>query len=105
MELCRKYKFHGIHISQFYARPGTPAAKLKPLKSHIGKDRYRELDDFTWTYNRNEGFEGREERVWFTGTNQDHAQTIGRTKSYAKVVVERNDALLGRSAEVRLGKA
>merc|ERR1719277_2567606 len=33
MELARKYKFHGMHISQFYARPGTPAARLKALKS------------------------------------------------------------------------
>merc|ERR1740121_2804287 len=26
MALARKYRFHGLHLSQFYARPGTPAA-------------------------------------------------------------------------------
>merc|ERR1711879_80183 len=103
MALLRKYMFQGIHISQFYARPGTAAARMKPLKSHIGKDRYRELTDYTWTYNRNEAYEGSRERVWFTGSNIEHGQTVGRTKSFAKVVVNRNDALLGHSAMVKLG--
>jgi threonylcarbamoyladenosine tRNA methylthiotransferase CDKAL1 len=104
MALCRKYNFHGIHISQFYARPGTPAARMKPLKSHVGKGRYRELTDYTWTYNRNKGLEGRRERVWFTSTDVEHGQTVGRTKAFAKVVVPRNDMLLGCSAEVLIGQ-
>ena len=110
MDLCRKYKFQGIHISQFYARPGTPAARLKPLKSHVGKERYRELADFVTSYDRNEGLLGREERVWFADTEQErskgvHAQqgqTVGRTKSFAKVLVPRDDSLLGKSALVRI---
>merc|ERR1719336_2974727 len=97
MELAKKHRFHGIHISQFYARPGTPAARMKPQKSHVGKDRYRELTDFTWTYDRNKGLGGHEERVWFTGTNEEHDQTVGRTKAFAKILVKRNDSLLGRS--------
>mmetsp|Transcript_123825 Transcript_123825/g.241068 ORF Transcript_123825/g.241068 Transcript_123825/m.241068 type:complete len:554 (+) Transcript_123825:98-1759(+) len=104
MSLCRKYRFHGIHISQFYARPGTPAARMKPQKSHVGKDRYRELTDLTWTYDRNEGLAGREERVWFTGTNEEHDQTVGRTKAFAKILVKRNDLLLGRNALVKFGE-
>jgi len=103
MALARKYRFQGIHISQFYARSNTPAARMKPLKSHIGKDRYRELTDFTWTYDRNAGLQGREERVWFTGVDEAHGQLVGRTKAFAKVVVPRDDALLGRSAMVRIG--
>lgn len=105
MALARKYRFHGLHLSQFYARPGTPAARLKPLKSHVGKDRYREMTEFLHTYNRNEGLPGRVERVWFSGTEEDHGQTVGRTKSFAKVVVPRDDGLLGRSATVRIGAA
>eukprot|EP00746_Dinoflagellata_sp_MGD_P069686 gnl/MRDRNA2_/MRDRNA2_28521_c0_seq1.p1 gnl/MRDRNA2_/MRDRNA2_28521_c0~~gnl/MRDRNA2_/MRDRNA2_28521_c0_seq1.p1 ORF type:complete len:555 (-),score=105.72 gnl/MRDRNA2_/MRDRNA2_28521_c0_seq1:37-1701(-) len=102
MDLCRKYNFSGMHISQFYARPNTAAAKLKPLKSHIGKERYRELTDYTWTYNRNEGLESVTERVWFTGTDEAHDQTHGRTKAFAKIVVKRDDKLLGRSAMVNM---
>ena len=107
MELCRKYRFQGIHISQFYARPGTAAARLKPLKSHVGKDRYRELTDLVASTNRNENLLGREERVWFADTEQERSkaeqgQTVGRTKSFAKVLVPRDDTLLGRSARVRI---
>jgi len=103
LALLRKYRFQGLHLSQFYARPGTPAAKMKPLKSHVGKDRYREVAEFMTSYNRNEGLQGREERAWFSGTDEEHGQTIGRTKAFAKVVVPRDDALLGRSATVRIG--
>lgn len=109
MALCRKYKFQGIHISQFYARPGTAAARLKPLKSHIGKDRYKELADLMTSYDRNEHLLGREERVWFADTEQERSkgvnlqgQTVGRTKSFAKVLVPRNDSLLGKSARVQI---
>eukprot|EP00929_Paragymnodinium_shiwhaense_P082617 TRINITY_DN4363_c0_g2_i1.p1 TRINITY_DN4363_c0_g2~~TRINITY_DN4363_c0_g2_i1.p1 ORF type:complete len:577 (-),score=145.60 TRINITY_DN4363_c0_g2_i1:202-1932(-) len=98
IDLIKKYKFHGIHTSQFYARPGTPAMKLKPLKSHIGKERYREVADFQTSYDRNEFLLGREERVWFTGVDEEHGQTVGRTKAFAKVLVPRDDSLLGRSA-------
>mmetsp|Transcript_73495 Transcript_73495/g.172385 ORF Transcript_73495/g.172385 Transcript_73495/m.172385 type:complete len:467 (-) Transcript_73495:8-1408(-) len=107
MELCRKYQFQGIHISQFYARPGTAAARLKPLKSHVGKERYRELAELVTSTNRNEGLLGREERVWFADTEEERSkseqgQTVGRTKTFAKVLVPRDDALLGRSALVRI---
>ena len=107
MDLCRKYQFQGIHISQFYARPGTAAARLKPLKSHVGKDRYRELADLVTSTNRNEALMSREERVWFADTEEERSkaeqgQTVGRTKSFAKVLVPRDDALLGRSALVRI---
>mmetsp|Transcript_42396 Transcript_42396/g.76103 ORF Transcript_42396/g.76103 Transcript_42396/m.76103 type:complete len:593 (-) Transcript_42396:17-1795(-) len=102
MELCRRYRFQGIHISQFYARPGTPAARLKPLKSHVGKDRYRELADFVTSYDRNDQYLGREERVWFADTEEERGQTVGRTKSFAKVLVPRDDSLVGRSAQVRI---
>lgn len=105
MALCRKYRFQGLHISQFYARPGTAAARLKPLKSNVIKDRWRECTDLMSSYNRNEGLEGREERVWFSGTEEARGQSTGRTKAFAKVLVPRDDSLLGRSALVRLGKS
>lgn len=105
MDLVKKYKFQGCHASQFYARPGTPAARLKPLKSHIGKERWRECYDFLRSYNRNEELQGKEQRVWFSGTEEDHGQTVGRTKAFAKVLVPRDDSLLGRNAMVRITKS
>mmetsp|Transcript_33245 Transcript_33245/g.75746 ORF Transcript_33245/g.75746 Transcript_33245/m.75746 type:complete len:550 (+) Transcript_33245:66-1715(+) len=102
MALASKYRFHGAHISQFYARPGTPAAKLKPLKSHIGKERYRQFADLMTSYDRNEGLLGKSERVWFVDTEESRGQSVGRTKAFAKVLVPRDDSLLGRSAMVQI---
>merc|ERR1711865_992001 len=104
MALCRKYRFHGVYSSKFFARPGTPAAKMKCLKSNVCGDRYKQMVEFTGSFNRNSGMEGHEERVWFLGTDEHHGQTVGRTKAFTKTVVPRDDALLGRNAMVRIGK-
>jgi tRNA A37 methylthiotransferase MiaB len=34
MALVRRYRFSHTHISQFYARPGTPAARMKKVRPH-----------------------------------------------------------------------
>jgi len=44
-------------------------------------------------------------KVWFCETDEKRSQTVGHTKSYAKVVVPRDDKLLGRSAMVHLTSA
>ena len=33
MALCKHYAFPAIHISQFYARPGTPAARMPRVRA------------------------------------------------------------------------
>jgi threonylcarbamoyladenosine tRNA methylthiotransferase CDKAL1 len=104
MALARKYRFHGIYTSKFFARPGTPAKKMKQHKDAVKSKRYNEMVEFASSWNRNKDLEGREERVWFLGTEEAREQTIGRTKAFAKVVVKRDDSLLGRSARVRIGK-
>jgi hypothetical protein len=43
MDLVRHYKFSHCHISQFYPRPGTPAARMKRVPTHIVKQRSREV--------------------------------------------------------------
>lgn len=112
MDLVRKYHFHGIYSSKFFARPGTPAQKMKQMKEGIKAERYKEMSAFAASWNRNEDLLGREERVWFLGTEERFLgsvhgtlnQTVGRTKAFTKVVVPRDDALLGRSAMVKIVK-
>merc|ERR1711976_713510 len=77
---------------------------MKPQKSNVGKDRYREVVEFQESYNRNDRYMGKQERVWFTGTDSEHGQTVGRTKAFAKVLVERDDTLLGCCADVRIDR-
>jgi len=105
MNFVRKCNFHGIYSSRFFAREGTPAAKMKQLPHRVTKQRYKELSAFASANNRNERLVGCTERVWFAGTDAKRGQTLGRTKTFAKVLVARNDALLGRSAMVKIKTA
>ncbi|EFJ05939.1 hypothetical protein SELMODRAFT_8469, partial [Selaginella moellendorffii] len=41
MELIREYTFPQVHISQFYPRPGTPAALMKRVPTLEVKKRSR----------------------------------------------------------------
>merc|ERR1712046_486560 len=91
MALCKKYRFHGIYSSKFFGRPGTPAAKMKQQKASVCNERYKQMSEFAASWNRNEGVEGREERVCFLGTEEARDQTVGRTKAFTKVVVKRDD--------------
>ena len=43
MEMLRKYTFGTCNISQFYPRPGTPAARMKRVDTKIAKRRSREF--------------------------------------------------------------
>jgi len=105
MELVRKYRFPVLNISQFYPRPGTPAAKMKRLPSSLAKRRSSEVTQLFDSYETNQHLVGQELRAWFSDTEAKHKQTVGHTKGYVKVVVPRDDALLGRSAMVRVHRA
>jgi len=105
LALIREYQFPVLNISQFYPRPGTPAARMKRLPGSLAKKRSTEVTQLFDSYETYQRLVGREERVWFCESESKHNQTIGHTKGYVKVVVARDDDLLGRSALVRLRKA
>jgi len=101
MQLVRDYKFPVLNISQFYPRPGTAAAKMKKLQGHVVKSRSTEMSKLFASYTTYEGLVGMEAFVWFSDTDTRFNQTVGHTKGYSKVVVPRDDSLLGRKAMVR----
>lgn len=43
LQLINRYKFPIVNISQFYPRPGTPAAQMKRVPTDIVKERSRKL--------------------------------------------------------------
>jgi tRNA A37 methylthiotransferase MiaB len=43
MSLFHKYHFAVLNISQFYARPGTPAAKMRRVPNGVAKSRSKAL--------------------------------------------------------------
>jgi threonylcarbamoyladenosine tRNA methylthiotransferase CDKAL1 len=102
LSLVEEYKFPTLNISQFYARPGTAAARMKKLPGNVVKRRSSEMTQLFESYTTNDHLVGTEARVWFSDSDARHNQTVGHTKGYVKVVVPKDDSLLGRSAMVRI---
>eukprot|EP00629_Pelagomonadales_sp_RCC1024_P018095 CAMPEP_0119288238 /NCGR_PEP_ID=MMETSP1329-20130426/36903_1 /TAXON_ID=114041 /ORGANISM="Genus nov. species nov., Strain RCC1024" /LENGTH=143 /DNA_ID=CAMNT_0007289019 /DNA_START=13 /DNA_END=441 /DNA_ORIENTATION=- len=51
VELVEAYRFPLINISQFYARPGTPAARMRPrVPTAVVKERSRRLSRLVQTF-------------------------------------------------------
>lgn len=67
MALVRDYHFPALHISQFYARPGTPAARMEGrVPTPIVKQRSREVTALFESYRCYDGLVGRVCQVWIT---------------------------------------
>ncbi|KAL1214489.1 CDK5RAP1-like protein [Cardamine amara subsp. amara] len=102
VELIKDYKFPQVHISQFYPRPGTPAAKMKKVHSKIVKQRSRELTSVFEAFAPYTGMEGKEERIWITEVATDGIHLVGHTKGYIQVLVTGPESMLGTSAMARI---
>eukprot|EP00898_Chlorokybus_atmophyticus_P006186 jgi/Chlat1/6569/Chrsp45S06035 len=102
MSLVRQYRFPHLHISQFYPRPGTPAARMKRVPTAEVKSRTRELTALFESFAPYQGLEGRTERVWVTEVASDGTSLVGHTKNYTQVLLSPTEGLLGRSALVRI---
>ncbi|KAG2321730.1 hypothetical protein Bca52824_014943 [Brassica carinata] len=100
--LIKDYKFAQVHISQFYPRPGTPAAKMKKVQSKIVKQRSRELTCVFEAFAPYTGIEGKEERIWITEIATDGVHLVGHTKGYIQVLVSGPESMLGTSAIARI---
>uniref|UniRef100_A0A0G4GDV1 Threonylcarbamoyladenosine tRNA methylthiotransferase n=1 Tax=Chromera velia CCMP2878 TaxID=1169474 RepID=A0A0G4GDV1_9ALVE len=102
LELIERHRFPILNISQFYARPGTPAASMKRVHSREVKRRSREVTQLFESYSTNEGRVGKVYKVWFSETSSKSPHTVGHTKQFVKVLVDRDDSLLGQSRLVRV---
>merc|ERR1712224_380698 len=75
MDLVEKCKFHGVYSPRFFAREGTPAAKMKQLPHAVSKKRYQELCAYNSLNDRNEKLLRSKVRVWFAGTDKGQNHT------------------------------
>jgi threonylcarbamoyladenosine tRNA methylthiotransferase CDKAL1 len=98
LDLISSYKFGAVNISQFYPRPGTPAAKMRRIPTQIVKDRSRRLTRLFESFTPYTHLPGRRMKVWFnTEVSDDGSQSVGHTKSYVKVLVPHDASLPGKS--------
>ncbi|OII73047.1 uncharacterized protein cubi_02278 [Cryptosporidium ubiquitum] len=109
VELINNYKFPVINISKFYPRPGTPAAKMKPVPNGISKSRSSEITNIFQSFNHNEYIfeklpDDKIVKVWFIEHSEKSDHTVGHTKYYNKVLVKMDNNLLGKYAMVKLVK-
>lgn len=102
IDLIKEYKFPHVHISQFYPRPGTPAARMKKVPSNIVKKRSRVLTTVFESFTPYQGLEGQVETIWITEYATDGIHLVGHTKGYMQVLVVAPETMLGMSAEVKI---
>ncbi|KAF8714754.1 hypothetical protein HU200_027279 [Digitaria exilis] len=102
VNLVKEYQFPQVHISQFYPRPGTPAARMKKVPSNDVKKRSRELTSVFESFSPYQGMEGKVERIWITEIATDGVHLVGHTKGYIQVLVIAPDSMLGTSADVKI---
>lgn len=105
LALVREYKFPAVHISQFYPRPGTPAARMPRVLSKAVKERSRALTALHESYRPLDALVGQTVRAWFVDVAADGRKLVGHTKNYSQVLVEPMEGLLGSSAMVRVVSA
>ena len=105
MALVEKYHFPVVNISQFYSRPGTPAAHMKQTPSQVRKQRSRALTALHESYSPHEVLVGTHQRCWFTETAADGVNLAGKTKGGVQVIVAPQPGLMGASATVHVTSA
>ncbi|KAF6265384.1 CDK5 regulatory subunit-associated protein 1-like 1-like protein [Scenedesmus sp. NREL 46B-D3] len=103
MDLVGQYRFSHCHISQFYPRPGTPAARMKRVPTQLVKERTRQLTKLVDGFSSScEGLLGSRQRVWVTDVASDGHKLTGHTKNYTQVLLDALPGLLGCVVEVRV---
>lgn len=99
LDLIKKYRFPVLNISKFYPRPGTVAAKMKPIDSKSKKARSKAVTEYFEGYKDMEHMKDREERVWISEW-EVHKKSgkvlIGHTRNYSKVLIPFREDLLGK---------
>eukprot|EP00392_Amoebophrya_sp_AT5.2_P001983 g1988.t1 len=99
LELIEEFKFAVVNISQFYPRPGTKAADMKRVETGTVKARSTEVTEKFLSYTRNQVYEGRTLRVWWSDSDRRRNQIVGHTKQHVKVVHPFDPALLNTVTE------
>jgi threonylcarbamoyladenosine tRNA methylthiotransferase CDKAL1 len=104
IRLIQQHRFPVINISQFYPRPGTPAAHMPRVPTKIAKARSGQVTKLFESYTNNDHLRDQIVKVWFDypGDNDSPTQSVGHTKNYIKVILPFSTELPGTSRLVRV---
>ena len=98
LELVRKYAFGILNISQFYPRPGTPAASMRRLPTALVKARSRRLTTMTEAFDPYRSLVGTTQTIHVDLERErvrDANATprlVAHTKTFVKVLIAPDEA-------------
>lgn len=101
MRVLEKHKFPVVNSSKFYARPGTPAAQMQPVQTHVIKQRSQRLHEWIESQNPYAELKG-ECEVLFTARGRN-GSVLGRSPNYLQVSAKET-SLLGKKANITIEK-
>lgn len=102
LKLCEEFKFEAVNISQFYPRPGTPAARMKRVPTQSVKERSRKITKLFYSYSTCDYLMGQTVRVWITEVSRDGHHLAGHTKCYVQCLVDPSEAEVGSNVWVKI---
>lgn len=104
MALVRDKVFQRVHTSQFFPRPGTPAARMRPqVQGRVKKNRTRELTVLNESHDHVYDYLlGTVQKVWVVDRAPDGVKLVGHTKSYVQVLLPDVAGLLGTVAHAKI---
>ncbi|KAL1495882.1 hypothetical protein AB1Y20_014526 [Prymnesium parvum] len=102
LAMLDRFRFPVVNISQFYPRPGTPAARMKRVPTHVVKERSREVSAFFASYTSHEHLLDSKQQVLVTDIASDGKHYVAHTKGYVQVLLAAHASLMGATALVRV---
>lgn len=100
LDLLNIYRFSVLHISQFYPRPGTPAARLQKLPSEVVKSRSRKVTKLFESYLSYEDLVGKDMDVLVTDRASDSIHYVAHDKNYRPILIPANEEYIGKWVNV-----
>lgn len=107
MAVIERFKFPVLNISKFYPRPGTVAARMKPIDSKVKKDRSKRVTSLFEGYKDMHHLKDQVERVWINEWETKKGggkQLVGHTSNYSKVILPMDEELLGKQVMMKITK-
>jgi len=103
LEAIKKIRPDWVNVSKFGPRPGTPAAKLKPLPTSVIKERSRLASDLVReiSLEKNRKWIGWVGEILISERGKEKYQWIGRNFAYKPILIEGRGDLLGKFLKVR----
>ena len=104
LDLVERYRFPVLYISQFYPRPGTPAALMKQPKTQIKKRRSREVSALFKSQRESRGNDKMGSRYWVLVTDRaaDGRHLVAHNKAYEQVLLPDLEGLMGSWVEIEV---